>query len=488
MARLGELLVASRLLTADQIDQALRAQVIWGGRMGTNLVELGFLDLDELSSALGRQHRLPAALARHFDKADAAWQQRLSPDLAERFACVPIAATPSSSSGASGKRLDNIVVAVIDPLDDTAKALISGELGVTPNHLVVSIAAELRIRYHLERVYKIPRPARFLRARGKTSPKFAFSEAPDPDSETEIPIIQIGDDRAVPIAHLGGETTPTASPQELRRADSEAEPTTGDADELKDTQVVPRITDEPAEHPGRSDDESDGSPHEIPRADTLDEHLVTSDEAAVPVAIGPDPTKDRRRYVRTLADEPSTESERAALGRIQIRRVVRRELSPTDAPADNVADAARQIRRGNSRDKVADMAIDAIERFVPVCDAALMMVVRGDVAIGWRGFSRSGASPPELAVPMESGLVPAAVTKSTSMRRDAEDLEALDLLLFRALGGSDGDLVIVPVPIAGQVMCVIALATASDAVVSDVETIAAAAGTAFARLMRAAGR
>jgi hypothetical protein len=48
--------------------------------------------------------------------------------------------------------------------------------------------------------------------------------------------------------------------------------------------------------------------------------------------------------------------------------------------------------------------------------------------------------------------------------------------------------VIVPVPIAGQVMCVIALATASDAPVTEVETIAAAAGAAFARLMRAAGR
>lgn len=478
MARLGELLVGSRLLTADQVDQALRAQVIWGGRIGTNLVELGLLDLDELSSALGRQHRLPAALARHFERADAALQQRLSPDLAERFACVPIATTPSTSSGTTARRVDNIVVAVIDPLDDAAKLLIAGELGVAPNHLVVSIAAELRIRYHLERVYRIPRPARFLRARGKTNPKFAFSEAPDIDSETEVPVLQASDDLAVPITHLGGDTAPMSRPHLRPESEPESEPAS-DRDDLRDTQVVPRIVDEPA----------DATPQEIPRADTLDEHLVTSeDDAGVPVAIAPDPTKDRRRYIRTLADEPSTESERAALGRIQIRKVARRELAPTDAPADTMAEATRQIRRGGSRDKVADMTIDAIERFVDVCDAALLMVVRGDVAIGWRGFARAGSSPPELAVPMESGLVPAAIAKSTSMRRDAEDLDALDLLLFRALGGSDGDLVIVPVPIAGKVMCVIALATASDAAVSEVETIAAAAGAAFARLMRAAGR
>src|SRR5512132_2233572 len=90
MPRLGELLVAAGLLTAEQVEQALRAQVAWGGRLGTNLVELHLLDLDALSRMLGRQHRMPAALAKHFDKADAALQRLLSADFAERFSCVPL--------------------------------------------------------------------------------------------------------------------------------------------------------------------------------------------------------------------------------------------------------------------------------------------------------------------------------------------------------------------------------------------------------------
>jgi hypothetical protein len=454
MARLGELLVASELLTAEQVDQALRAQVIWGGRLGTNLIELGCLDLDELSTALGRLHKLPAALARHFERADAALQQRLSPDLAERFSCVPIA-----------RRTDHVVIAVIDPLDDRAKQLVAGELGIHPQRLVVSIAAELRIRYHLERVYKIPRPTRFLRSRGKTVPSFPFQDALDIDSDTDVPIIQADDDVAVPVAHLGGETTPVSRPD------------TADDEEIaisrSDTDETPRADTE--------DDTRD--------LDDLTSHLVADEEpeGAVVEAISAEQSgRERRRYIRTLADAPSSESERAALGRIQIRRVAQRKS--TDAPAESFGEATRVIRRGNSRDKVADLTIDAIERFVPTCDAAMLMVVRGEVAIGWRGFSRAGATPPELAVPTEQGLVPAAIAKNASVRRDAEDLDALDLLLFRALGGSEGDLVIVPVPIAGQVMCVIALATASDAAVPEVETVAAAAGAAFARLMRAAGR
>src|SRR6266480_2000888 len=90
MARLGELLVVTKLLTPEQIDQALRAQVMWGGRLGTNLIELGYIDLDALSQALARQHKLPAALARHFEKADTELQKKLSPAFAEQFTTVPL--------------------------------------------------------------------------------------------------------------------------------------------------------------------------------------------------------------------------------------------------------------------------------------------------------------------------------------------------------------------------------------------------------------
>src|SRR5215212_10182154 len=107
MPRLGELLVAAGLLTVDQVQQALRAQVMWGGRLGTNLVELHHLELDPLTESLGRQHRLPAALARHFEKADPELQRMLSPDFAERFSCLPLLRMG---------RAHHIVIASIAPL------------------------------------------------------------------------------------------------------------------------------------------------------------------------------------------------------------------------------------------------------------------------------------------------------------------------------------------------------------------------------------
>src|SRR5215813_6501548 len=176
--RLGELLVAARVLTIDQVDAALRAQVMWGGRLGTNLIELGCIDLDGLSRALGRQHRLPAALARHFDVADANLQGRMSADVAEKLACIPLV-----------RAQHNVVVAATGPLDARALAVIADELGVTANEIVVSVAAELRIRYHLERVFKIPRTTRFLRSKGKTVPPFPFQILPitvEADADVEL--------------------------------------------------------------------------------------------------------------------------------------------------------------------------------------------------------------------------------------------------------------------------------------------------------------
>ena len=57
-----------------------------------------------------------------------------------------------------------------------------------------------------------------------------------------------------------------------------------------------------------------------------------------------------------------------------------------------------------------------------------------------------------------------------------------------SLGQQTGDLVVVPVSIAGQVMCVLAMVTARNAKIASVESVATAAGAAFARLMRDSGR
>lgn len=61
MARLGEMLLAEKLVQPGQLEEALETQVVHGGRLGTNLVELGFLQEPDLARMLGKQHSLPFA-------------------------------------------------------------------------------------------------------------------------------------------------------------------------------------------------------------------------------------------------------------------------------------------------------------------------------------------------------------------------------------------------------------------------------------------
>jgi len=432
MPRIGELLVARGLLAAAQVEQALRAQVVWGGRFGTNLVELGLIDLDTLTRALAGQHALPAALAHHFEHADRELQQRFDADLADRLSIVPVLRL------ADGR----VAVACMDPLDAERRGDVARALAIEPRQLVVSIAAEQRMRYQLERVYGIARSARFLRKRGQSITPFPVLgevEAPvDSEVDLEIPI-EIGETVIEPSA------------------------------------PAPRVADRAA------------SPPEALAA-LIDEAAAT---AAVP---GDEPTgRERRHYVKTLGDDDQARpaGEVKALGRIAIRKAA---TGPVPKPEStrataSLSDALRAVRRGSNRDRVAELVLDALNRFAPVCDAAMLMVVRGDVVIGWKSFSRRGAEPAEIVVPLDQpGLVPNVVRSNGSLRATAGDLGSIDRLLLGALGQPDGELAVVPIAITGRVVCVLAAAVDKDSAVGIVESVAAAAAHAFARLIAEASR
>jgi len=485
MPRLGELLVAAGLLTVEQVEQALRAQVMWGGRLGTNLVELHYLELDPLSVALGRQHRLPAALARHFEKADPELQRMLSPDFAERFSCVPLLRMG---------RDRHVVIAAQAPLPPRQLAIIADELAVDVGKLIPAVAAELRIRYQLERVYGVRRAARYLRARGKSIPPFpAFEVLPvQNESDAEPP---------PPLPSL-----PTST---------------------RDMEAFRLPADEPAARPDTVTEAAPAADHDAPPAATAasdtDFELLTQpygNQLQIPVAPGPEPhpdqlddltndalpdlelaipaapaeteasARERRTYVRTIADPPHGDAERQALlGRVAIRKKIALGSAPRIMAGATLGEATRAIRRATGRDRVAELVIDTIDRFAPTCEAAIMLVVRGATAIGWKGFQRAGGMLGEIAVPLEDGgLIPRAVERNALLRLPYSELEQIDRLVMAWLGQHAGDLVVVPISIADQVMCVIAIAGTAGEPVACAEPIAAAAGAAFARLIRDASR
>ncbi len=473
MSRLGEILVASGLLTPDQLEQALRAQVMWGARLGTNLIELGFIDLDQLSTALGQQHGMPAALARHFEKVDRELQLLLSPDVAYKFTVVPLMRV-----GADRR----IVIASASPLPAKSIAIVADELCVDPGEIIPSIAAELRIRYQLERVYDIQRPARFMRAPGESRQAFDSLEIDVADSDVDIqPYRDPVDDLSIDVDLGYSGATAEEHVEAL-----------GDEDLILDAPPG-RASTEVEEHPaGAGAVELDDLPPAEP-----------ADDLAVPTLVEEDNSsgKERRKYARTLADGPSDRpsvplpivpvssgpiATPSALGRIAIRRVMKQAGESSDG--NTLGEATRSIRRATDRDKVAALVVEALFRFAPSCHAATLLVVRGGIATSWRGFSRTGAPEAEVVVPLDQpGLVPRATHRNTTTRAPMSDLGPIDQLLLASLGAT-GELCVVPISISARVLCVIAMITEPDAQVGTAESIAVAAGAAFARLMRNASR
>jgi hypothetical protein len=85
--RVGEILVADGACAPEQVREALQNQVIFGGRLGTNLLELGSVAEEALARALARRHGVPSLCG------DVALDPRalavVRPEIAERWDVVP---------------------------------------------------------------------------------------------------------------------------------------------------------------------------------------------------------------------------------------------------------------------------------------------------------------------------------------------------------------------------------------------------------------
>jgi hypothetical protein len=150
--KLGTLLLRNAAIGLSQLEGALRNQVLYGGRLGTNLVELGFIDLEMLSSYLAELSGFPIATPSLLDDADTTLLAKLGADEAHRLRAVPL--------GYLAEGNDTIAVALVDPTDTGALAALAKQLGAKITPYVVP---ELRALYYLERLFGLPRRARFIR-------------------------------------------------------------------------------------------------------------------------------------------------------------------------------------------------------------------------------------------------------------------------------------------------------------------------------------
>ncbi len=194
--RLGTLLLRDAVIGLSQLEEALKAQILYGGRLGTNLVELGLLDLDTLGLYLAKVHGVPVATQARMEAADPGTVARFGRELAERHVAFPLGPEPL--------RPETIAVAMADPRQPDRIGDIQRALGTT---IAPYAASELRILYYLERHYHIERRPRFLRpADSKVPPIISDRRRTQPSPSQVAPVV-----RFEPRAKRASETTPPPS-------------------------------------------------------------------------------------------------------------------------------------------------------------------------------------------------------------------------------------------------------------------------------------
>ncbi len=152
--KIGELLVKEGVITRKQLEEALKCQVIFGGRLGTNLIEMGLIGEDELVRYLSKQLEVPFVPPEQLLSIPPDVIKLISRDIAEEYKIIPLSLDK--------KRL---TVAMWDPSDLSAVDAISFITGYIIKPLVCS---ELRLLLALEQYYGIKREVRYIQLSGGT--------------------------------------------------------------------------------------------------------------------------------------------------------------------------------------------------------------------------------------------------------------------------------------------------------------------------------
>jgi type IV pilus assembly protein PilB len=101
--KLGEILIKEKIISSEQLKQALEYQKTNGGRLGNALVKLGFLSDDEVTAVLSRQYGVPSINLAYFE-VDSNVIKLIPMETATKYQILPLSRVGSS-----------LTVAMVDP-------------------------------------------------------------------------------------------------------------------------------------------------------------------------------------------------------------------------------------------------------------------------------------------------------------------------------------------------------------------------------------
>src|SRR5881397_2744598 len=137
-SQIGELLVKENFITSDQRDEALKYQRTHGGRLGSVLISLGYVEDDDITALLSRQYGVPSINLAYFE-IDPTVIKLIPVETAQKYLIVPLSRVGST-----------LTIATVDPTNVFAMDDIKFMTGFNVEPVV---ASEASINEALEKYY-----------------------------------------------------------------------------------------------------------------------------------------------------------------------------------------------------------------------------------------------------------------------------------------------------------------------------------------------
>ena len=138
LKKLGEMLICYKIITPEQLEEALKIQKNTEKRIGEILIDLGIVTQDEINWVLGKQLNLPYVQV-NVDNIDIQLSKNISENVLRKFKAIPIIVLN-----------DELVVAMADPTDEEAIEMIKE---VTKKKLKFVLASFENIDETIHRIF-----------------------------------------------------------------------------------------------------------------------------------------------------------------------------------------------------------------------------------------------------------------------------------------------------------------------------------------------
>ncbi len=146
--RLGELLIKKGKLTQTQLDQTVQCQILFAGKMGTVLLELGYIGEKDLAEVLKERYQVEAVTLDQLKEIAEDVIKSIPRELVLKYDLIPIR-----------KLAKRVYLGMLNPDDAEAVAEVEKATGMKA---VKCVILEVYLRWAMERYYGIKREVRFI--------------------------------------------------------------------------------------------------------------------------------------------------------------------------------------------------------------------------------------------------------------------------------------------------------------------------------------